>query len=1148
MPGVEVTIGRYCGTAVGQGGFATVYRVRQADGHWRALKWADPAADPATGASLFHEFTVQSQLIHPQVVRAHEFGRHDGRPYIVLDWVEGQPLFGKGAPATDDEFAQLLRSLARVLFFVHRRGWVHGDLKPDNLLWRVAGRPAGDTAKREICLLDFGLARPIGDADRPRGAGTVGYCAPEFLTNQPADGRADWYAAGIILYEWIFGVRPYAAGEPALEIAGHLEGAPDFDRPRLRPAPPWADEVIARLLAKTADERAADEHSLLTWLAGFDAALDPTAITAEQLIWQLRSERWRMRENDHRLLAALRDDLELTGAVHWSVWSHGLPSEAWLHQAAAAIADAGHEVLLDRRAGERLELHDCPRDGARTRVCLRLATSLYELPEVETTTAGRQIALCPYDRSEVHTFLTGTVGDPDVAEVWTDIVHSATAGLPEAVGSLLEQMILSAALTVDADGWALDEVAVSRWSAENLPRHIARVVGDLGDSERTFCEWLALGEGLGSSDILRRLWRSLDGDPDRVLQALIARGIVVGRRACEPPAIDLALRLNGHDAVLRSGIPESERSARSLQLARAVESAAPMPESDRQILLAHAYARAKEGEKAAEYALATASTAIAAEDRERAMRYIVFARECAAAIADPPMRSHWIGHARMTEADLQKSLGQFDAARRIYQELLQHCRASGDQRLLAETLHDLGDLYWKTRRYLKGIRVERRARRIWEALGDRAELSRTLNSLGNLCRIAGDLTGARRYFVEALGIQKELGLDRMAAVNLNNIGLICWQEYRFPDAESYFQRALEIQQRLNVPVEIARIHNNLGAINFVQGRIPESKHYFAAAVSMSARAGAQNEELYFRRNLVETALEEGDFRNAVSAGQTVYREATEIGDVTTASEVCALLADAYLQAGDYRLSEHLQSEVDRHLRSVRNEELRVYREILRARTRMRLGDPDGARAALKSLDVIAEVAANRYQTLDILALHARIAAVSGERETCLRLWQRVTEMAEEIHAPQKRAQVAAACLIDVSDDHYTKSWADCVETFLRSYSRWAWAPGFAIWQAKLLGRQGHLEIARERLSALATQLREDAHWDTFWRALVEFAVICHTTADYEPAWRALDDAEQTLRRVASTIVDERDRTRYCHSVEARTLAAVKDRIIELVGQ
>jgi serine/threonine protein kinase len=309
MRGDEITIGSFRGSPIGQGGFATVYRVADSEGNAFALKLVDANAEDAIRESLYLEYSVQSELVHPQIAHAHAFGLHDGRPYIVLDWVDGTELFDHYlAPAASD-FVTVLRQFTDVLFFIHHRGWVHGDLKPENFRWRLAraGEPLG--ADSSLCLLDFGLARPIGDADRPRGAGTVGYCAPEFLRNRPADGRADWYSIGIILYEWIFGTRPYASDEPAQEIGGHLEGVPDFDRPRLRPAPAWADEVIKRLLLKTAEERADDEFALLSWMAEFDSKLDPTKLLNQQLCWHARSESLRLRDHESACLQLLQDEI-----------------------------------------------------------------------------------------------------------------------------------------------------------------------------------------------------------------------------------------------------------------------------------------------------------------------------------------------------------------------------------------------------------------------------------------------------------------------------------------------------------------------------------------------------------------------------------------------------------------------------------------------------------------------------------------------------------------------------------------------------------------------------------------------------------------------------------------------------------------------
>jgi serine/threonine protein kinase len=200
-----IPIGTYKGTAVAQGGFGRVYRVALPDGRPAALKWIDATADDGARRSLQHEFNVHGTLHHPQLPKVRDFGIADGRPFLVIDWIDGR----SPTECSEDEcdFGSLLRHLARVLWFVHRRGWVHGDLKPENLRWGLSnGEPL-------LYMLDFGLARPIGDDSRPRGAGTVGYCAPEFLNLQSADGRADWYSTGVILYEWLFGTRPFASDD-----------------------------------------------------------------------------------------------------------------------------------------------------------------------------------------------------------------------------------------------------------------------------------------------------------------------------------------------------------------------------------------------------------------------------------------------------------------------------------------------------------------------------------------------------------------------------------------------------------------------------------------------------------------------------------------------------------------------------------------------------------------------------------------------------------------------------------------------------------------------------------------------------------------------------------------------------------------------
>lgn len=1146
MSDSQITIGKYSGVQVGQGGFATVFRVVDSSGNTFALKLADAAADEAIRASLYHEFTVQSELIHPQIVRAHDFGVFEGRPYIVLDWVEGDSFFDYNAPATSDNFTVLLRQLARGLYFMHHRNWVHGDLKPDNLLW---GRVVDQGGEAILRILDFGLARPVGDADRPRGAGTIGYCAPEFLNNLPADGRADWYSAGIILYEWIYGVRPYAAEEPAIEIAGHLEGTPSFDLPQVRSAPEWANELIARLLAKSAEERADDEPSLLSFMSEFDPGLEPAALLNDQLIWHARSEARHLRANERELLAALQDDLSSGLPALWAVRTHGTASTAWLERAAGFCAHMGYDVSLLSPSTGCTILSD--NEGTPRLDESRIGIQWYESPTVDSHSPGaecfRSLTLLQWSREEVRDYVRGVVGDDDVAEAWTDSIHHATCGLPHAVRDVIEHLIDTCSLSIDPDGWALDESAVESWMAANVDDCLAQTLGPLDAAERNLCEWLALAEGFASRPILNKVWQESLPDIDTTLHTLAARSVIVGPVDSYAHELEIRLRLVGHDAVLRASMNATEVRNRSELLANALASSSVGPPERRATVLAHAYYRAEMWDKASEKCLNTATFAIENDDRERAMRYIHLAQESAKGLSDETSRRHWLGHARMVEGDLQKAAGQLDAARRIYRELLALCRKSGDRRLLAETLHDLADLYHITQRYGKGICAERQALRIWQTLGDRSELSRSLNSLGNLHRIAGDYPRALEFYTQAIEIQRELGLEKLAAINLNNIGIIYWLQYDFDAADRYFQEALAIHERLKVSVEIARVLNNLGAIGFVQGKLPESQDYFLRAAQLNADSEARSEELFNRWNLVEVALEAGDLRTAVGSGEKVFRACMEIGEHATAAEVGALLADAYARVGDDRRAISFYQECRRLSSTLKNDDLRLHLDLNSVSRHFRFGRYDDADAILDAISPVTPPLSNQYRYLDTLVLRAQLASVRDDASALHEIWEYGARTADAIRAPHKRAQLSAVCSSACIEEPWRERLESEVMSFLLERPRWLWASAFHLGLARreILAKQ--FDAALERVDSIISQARADGHGDLLWRALVLAGEIHHALADYEPSMRALDEATRVLKFVASTVDDEEERAVYLACDEARTLRRIQERITQLVS-
>ena len=160
------------------------------------------------------EARAASALSHPNICVVHDVGDLEGRPFIAMEYLEGQTLracmSGWALPqSTALEYAaQMLQGLAAA----HRKGVVHRDLKPENLWITHEGR---------VKILDFGLAKvdePIGQSESGTSSpatepgrimGTVGYMSPEQVRGQPVDHRTDLFAFGAILHEMVAGERAF---------------------------------------------------------------------------------------------------------------------------------------------------------------------------------------------------------------------------------------------------------------------------------------------------------------------------------------------------------------------------------------------------------------------------------------------------------------------------------------------------------------------------------------------------------------------------------------------------------------------------------------------------------------------------------------------------------------------------------------------------------------------------------------------------------------------------------------------------------------------------------------------------------------------------------------------------------------------------
>ena len=207
--------------ALGAGGMGEVYRATDARlGREVAIKVlpARLAADRSARARFEREAQAVAALSHPNILAIHEFGQQDGVAFAVMELLEGETLrarLDRGALPMR-KLLQIGAEIADGLAAAHDKGIVHRDLKPENVFVTADGR---------VKILDFGLARretvgfsgetPDGETalagtDPGTVMGTVGYMAPEQVTGQPSDARADIFALGCVLFEMASGRRAFA--------------------------------------------------------------------------------------------------------------------------------------------------------------------------------------------------------------------------------------------------------------------------------------------------------------------------------------------------------------------------------------------------------------------------------------------------------------------------------------------------------------------------------------------------------------------------------------------------------------------------------------------------------------------------------------------------------------------------------------------------------------------------------------------------------------------------------------------------------------------------------------------------------------------------------------------------------------------------
>jgi eukaryotic-like serine/threonine-protein kinase len=235
-----------------------------------ALKISKPHLESNEECQEFaREYAAISALQNPAVVDIYDYGFHDGREFIAMEYFPcGDLKMRMQQPMTTTESLQYAQRICAALEVVHGAGLIHRDLKPPNVMLRENG---------SVVLIDFGLAKHLDKAHLNTMVGVLRgspyYMSPEQAQGLPLDARSDLYSAGVILFEMLTGNRPYL-GSTAVEVMQqHVTGR----RPPLPASCASLEPLLDRLMARDRAERFADAAEVRAALNGAIALLTTPA-------------------------------------------------------------------------------------------------------------------------------------------------------------------------------------------------------------------------------------------------------------------------------------------------------------------------------------------------------------------------------------------------------------------------------------------------------------------------------------------------------------------------------------------------------------------------------------------------------------------------------------------------------------------------------------------------------------------------------------------------------------------------------------------------------------------------------------------------------------------------------------------------------